>query len=69
VQLFFSVVGFNLVVNGLSSGDPERVASGLGALALGGVFGYGIKRAFHHFRRVDNLERKFEKFKNRADNQ
>jgi hypothetical protein len=65
----FSIVGFNSLVNGLSTGDPERVASGLGALALGGVFGYGIKRAFDHFRKVQNLERKFEEFKSRTENQ
>jgi hypothetical protein len=64
----FSVVGLNLLVNGLSTGDPERIASGLGSLALGGFFGYGIKRSFDHFHELLNLERKFEEFKNRTRN-
>jgi hypothetical protein len=63
-----SVVGFNLLVKGLSTGDLERTVIGAQALALGGVLIYFTKRSIDRISQYSQESRKLEEFRNRIHN-
>jgi hypothetical protein len=64
----FSLAGFSLLVDGLSSGEPAKILGGLGCLVAVGACGKGIANAYAHYQELVNLEQKLNEFKNRPRN-
>src|SRR5918992_1281092 len=63
-----AAVGFNLLANGLSTGDLERTVIGVQALALGGVLIHFAKRSMDCISQYRQQSRKLEEFKNKTNN-